>query len=96
MNAGRRHCLERATALALGLALPFSRAHASTAFPNRPITMWVPWAAGGATDVSLRGLNDFVAALDISAHGFAFIVEPGGDLIAASSGATSRAAPTAT
>ncbi len=40
-----------------------------------------------ATDVSLRALNDFVSALNISAHGFAFIVEPGGDLIAASSGA---------
>ena len=40
-----------------------------------------------ATDVSLRALNDFVSALSISAHGFAFIVEPGGDLIAASAGA---------
>jgi diguanylate cyclase (GGDEF)-like protein len=40
-----------------------------------------------ATDVSLRALNDFVAALNISAHGFSFIVEPGGDLIAASAGA---------
>lgn len=40
-----------------------------------------------ATDVSLRALNDFVASLQISAHGFAFIVEPGGDLIAASAGA---------
>jgi diguanylate cyclase (GGDEF)-like protein len=39
-----------------------------------------------ATDVSLRALNDFVSALSISAHGFAFIVEPGGDLIAASAG----------
>jgi diguanylate cyclase (GGDEF)-like protein len=39
-----------------------------------------------ATDVSLRALNDFVAELNISAHGFAFIVEPGGDLIAASAG----------
>ncbi len=39
-----------------------------------------------ATDVSLRALNDFVSALSISAHGFAFIVEPNGDLIAASSG----------
>ncbi len=40
-----------------------------------------------ATDVSLRALNDFVSALSISAHGFAFIVEPGGDLIATSAGA---------
>lgn len=39
-----------------------------------------------ATDVSLRGLNDFVASMDISTHGFAFVVEPNGDLIAASAG----------
>jgi diguanylate cyclase (GGDEF)-like protein len=40
-----------------------------------------------ATDVSLRALNDFVAALSISPNGFAFIVEPEGDLIASSRGA---------
>jgi diguanylate cyclase (GGDEF)-like protein len=40
-----------------------------------------------ATDVSLRALNDFVAALHISPNGFAFIVEPEGDLIATSRGA---------
>lgn len=40
-----------------------------------------------ATDVSLRALNDFVAALRISPNGFAFIVEPEGDLIATSRGA---------
>jgi diguanylate cyclase (GGDEF)-like protein len=40
-----------------------------------------------ATDVSLSALNEFVASLNISAHGFAFIVEPNGDLIAASAGA---------
>jgi diguanylate cyclase (GGDEF)-like protein len=39
-----------------------------------------------ATDVSLRALNDFVSSLNISANGFAFIVEPNGDLIAASGG----------
>lgn len=27
-------------------------------FPNRPITMWVPWPAGGATDLTLRLLAD--------------------------------------
>jgi tripartite-type tricarboxylate transporter receptor subunit TctC len=31
---------------------------ASNAFPTRPITLWVPWAAGGATDISLRLLAD--------------------------------------
>jgi diguanylate cyclase (GGDEF)-like protein len=39
-----------------------------------------------ATDVSLRALNDFVSSLNISTHGFAFIVEPDGSLIAASAG----------
>jgi HAMP domain-containing protein len=40
-----------------------------------------------ATDVSLRALNEFIAALHISANGFAFIVEPEGDLVASSRGA---------
>lgn len=37
-----------------------------------------------ATDVSLRGLNDFVTRLRVSSHGLAFIVEPNGDLVASS------------
>jgi diguanylate cyclase (GGDEF)-like protein len=37
-----------------------------------------------ATDVSLRALNDFVASLKISPNGIAVIVEPSGELIAAS------------
>ncbi len=37
-----------------------------------------------ATDVSLRALNDFVANLKISPNGLAVIVEPSGELIAAS------------
>ena len=40
-----------------------------------------------ATDVSLRGLNDFVKRLDVSPNGLAFIVEPNGDLIASSASA---------
>ncbi len=40
-----------------------------------------------ATDVSLRGLNDFVKRLDVSPNGLAFIVEPTGDLIASSASA---------
>jgi diguanylate cyclase (GGDEF)-like protein len=39
-----------------------------------------------ATDMSLRSLNDFVRNLKMSQHGLAFIIEPNGDLIAASSG----------
>lgn len=37
-----------------------------------------------ATDMSLRSLNDFVASLNISPNGIAFIIEPNGDLIASS------------
>jgi diguanylate cyclase (GGDEF)-like protein len=37
-----------------------------------------------ATDVSLRAVNDFVANLKISPNGIAVIVEPNGELIAAS------------
>jgi len=49
----------------------------------------VPGADGAvegvvATDVSLRALDDFVRRLKVSDNGFAFIVEPGGQLIAAS------------
>lgn len=61
MNPRRRRCLGGAAALALGMASPFPRAQASNAFPSRPITMWVPWAAGGATDVSLRLLAELAS-----------------------------------
>jgi len=37
-----------------------------------------------ATDMSLRGLNDFIGSLDISPNGLAFIIEPNGELIASS------------
>ena len=37
-----------------------------------------------ATDLSLRALEDFVRALQVSPNGFAFIVEPNGNLVAAS------------
>ena len=37
-----------------------------------------------ATDLSLRALNDFVHGLKVSEHALAFIIEPGGNLIASS------------
>ena len=39
-----------------------------------------------ATDLSLAHLNDFLKSLQLSANGFAFIVEPDGNLIATSRG----------
>lgn len=39
-----------------GWALP-ARA-ATERFPSRPLTLWVPWPAGGATDITMRLLAD--------------------------------------
>ena len=61
MNAVRRAWLRRAAALALGTALPLRGAVASNSFPSRPIVMWVPWAAGGATDAALRLLAELAS-----------------------------------
>ena len=44
-----------AGALAVGAAVPFRSAHAAP-FPERDITMVVPWAAGGGTDTLARTL----------------------------------------
>jgi len=64
VNTGRRRCLAGMGALALaGMALappPAARA-SSNPFPVRPITLWVPWAPGGATDLSLRLLAELAA-----------------------------------
>jgi tripartite-type tricarboxylate transporter receptor subunit TctC len=48
-------------ALLAAAAAPWLAASASAsaaAFPQRPITLWVPWAAGGATDQTLRLLAE--------------------------------------
>jgi tripartite-type tricarboxylate transporter receptor subunit TctC len=58
--AGRRRWLGFPAALALS-AGPFARAWAAEVFPSRPVTLWVPWAAGGATDLSLRLLAELAA-----------------------------------
>ncbi|HSV59062.1 MAG TPA: tripartite tricarboxylate transporter substrate binding protein [Variovorax sp.] len=60
MNAERRRWLVRAAALALAGAPGFG-ARATEAFPLRPVTMLVPWTAGGATDLSLRLLAELAA-----------------------------------
>jgi tripartite-type tricarboxylate transporter receptor subunit TctC len=48
-----------ASAGAFGRALAQSPAK----FPTRPITLWVPWAAGGATDLTLRLLSELASRL---------------------------------
>ena len=51
--------LSRRTALiAAASALAGTRGWAAGDFPTRPVVLWVPWAAGGATDVTLRLLAD--------------------------------------
>jgi tripartite-type tricarboxylate transporter receptor subunit TctC len=60
VNAHRRRWLRQMSALALG-ALPLSGARASAPFPSWPVTLWVPWPAGGATDLSLRLLAELAS-----------------------------------
>lgn len=64
MNRDRRRWLAGgAAALALGGVTvgPPVGAWTGEPFPSRPVTMWVPWAAGGATDLSLRLLAELAA-----------------------------------
>jgi tripartite-type tricarboxylate transporter receptor subunit TctC len=46
--------LSRRTALSLLLTLPFATSASAQSYPDRPITMIVPFAPGGITDVSAR------------------------------------------
>jgi tripartite-type tricarboxylate transporter receptor subunit TctC len=54
----RRRTLSLLSALACGPAFGAAWAQAQPAFPSRPITLWVPWPAGGATDLTLRLLAE--------------------------------------
>lgn len=60
--AHRRAALKRlaawGTAAATAGHLPLGRAQPGDGFPARPITLWVPWPAGGATDLTLRLLAE--------------------------------------
>jgi tripartite-type tricarboxylate transporter receptor subunit TctC len=53
----RRTLLQQGLA-ALGATAFRAQAQPGDPFPSRPITLWVPWPAGGATDVTLRLLAD--------------------------------------
>jgi len=61
----RRQLLGRlsglAGALALGPAWGAALAQAPQRFPTRPITLWLPWPAGGATDLTFRVLAEGAA-----------------------------------
>jgi tripartite-type tricarboxylate transporter receptor subunit TctC len=58
----RRRALRR---LAAAIAAPWAlagaapaRAQPDDAFPSRPVALWVPWAPGGATDLTMRVLAE--------------------------------------
>ena len=53
---GRRQLLGAASAFALGPAWGAALAQAPQRFPTHAITLWVPWPAGGATDLTFRVL----------------------------------------
>lgn len=56
----RRHLLGVGMSMAALAAAPWVRAQPGSyaAFPQRPLWLWVPWTAGGGTDITLRLLAD--------------------------------------
>jgi tripartite-type tricarboxylate transporter receptor subunit TctC len=55
----RREALRRAAGLAAGLATPWAaQAQPGESFPTKPISLWVPWPAGGGTDLTMRLLAE--------------------------------------
>jgi tripartite-type tricarboxylate transporter receptor subunit TctC len=54
----RRGWLAAAAAVAAGPVFGMASARAADRFPQRPIALWVPWPAGGATDLTMRLLAD--------------------------------------
>jgi len=58
MNPRRRRLLTSAAALAFGPAYGMVLAQPVERFPQRPLTLWVPWPPGGATDLSMRLLAE--------------------------------------
>jgi len=57
----RRRFVAGAGAVAFGPAFAALHAHAAERFPIRPIVLWVPWPAGGATDLTLRVLAELAS-----------------------------------
>ncbi len=55
---GRRSVGAALAALAFGPAWSAVLAQSPERFPRRPITLWVPWPAGGATDLTMRLLAE--------------------------------------
>jgi tripartite-type tricarboxylate transporter receptor subunit TctC len=54
----RRQALGVLGAAAFGPVSARAMAQSADRFPHRPITLWVPWPAGGATDLTMRLLAE--------------------------------------
>jgi tripartite-type tricarboxylate transporter receptor subunit TctC len=57
-KATRRRFVGTTAAVAFAPAFGLALAQAAERFPTRPITLWVPWPAGGGTDLTLRLLAE--------------------------------------
>jgi tripartite-type tricarboxylate transporter receptor subunit TctC len=61
VNRQRRRLVASIAAVAFGPAFGMVRAQAAERFPQRPILLWVPWPAGGATDLTMRILAELAS-----------------------------------
>ncbi|MBL8340636.1 MAG: tripartite tricarboxylate transporter substrate binding protein [Rubrivivax sp.] len=57
-SAARRRLIGALAAATTGSAFGAVLAQPPEKFPSRPITLWVPWPAGGATDATMRLLAE--------------------------------------
>jgi tripartite-type tricarboxylate transporter receptor subunit TctC len=70
-NMNRRACLSMAIAAASGVSWESAIAQSAGSYPNRPVTLIVPFPAGGVTDVVARELAEGLS----KALGQPFVVE---------------------
>ena len=57
-NSRRRLMLQAGAAAALLPARALAQTGEASTYPDRPITLYCPWAAGGPTDIAMRALAD--------------------------------------
>ncbi len=60
-SLSRRRVVGSLAALAFGPAAAHVMAQPPANFPTRPVTLWVPWPAGGATDLTMRVLAELAS-----------------------------------